>query len=60
MSLLLVLLIGLVIAGFAWWAVQQIAAAFGLPAPVVVVVRVLIVGYALWWLLQRMPGGPWG
>lgn len=38
---------------FAWWAVMKLAAAFGLPAEIVVILQIIIIGAALVYLLTR-------
>ena len=54
MDLLIAVLVILFIAGVAYWAVRQLAAAFGLPAPIVVVAQVVIVVAACVALVERL------
>lgn len=51
------LLLFLVIIGVAFWATQALAGAFGIPAPIVVVIQVVLVIVALVWLFQALGGG---
>jgi hypothetical protein len=53
LSLLILLIVVLLIAGVGYWAVAQIGAAMGLPAPIVVVAQVLIVLVALVVIVQK-------
>ena len=46
------LLVVLIIIGLLFWAVRAIAAAFGVPAPIVTVIYVLLVLIVVLWLLQ--------
>lgn len=52
LSLLLTLLVVLVVLGLIYWAAHRLAAAFGLPAPVVVLIDVLLVVVAVLYILQ--------
>lgn len=57
MELLLTLLVLIIILGLAWWAINALAGAFGLPAPIVVVIQVLLVVVAVIYLLSMLRGG---
>lgn len=46
------LLVFLIIIGCLFWAVRALAGAFGIPAPVVTVIQVVLVLIAVLWLLQ--------
>ena len=55
------LLVAVVILGLIYWAVHRLAAAFGLPAPVVVIIDVVLVVIFVLYLLQVLgvySGGP--
>jgi uncharacterized membrane protein YwzB len=41
-----------------WWAINALAGAFGLPAPVVVVLQVLLVVLFIIYLLSAFGAGP--
>lgn len=56
LHLLLTLVVGVIIGGLVYWAVHKLAAAFGLPAPVVVVIDVLLVIIAVLWLVTTFLG----
>ena len=49
---ILTLLLILVVIGVAFWAVEALSGAFGIPAPIVVVVKVLLVIMGLLWVLS--------
>jgi hypothetical protein len=53
LALLLTILLFVVIAGVGYWAITQLAAVFGLPAPIVVVIQVIIVIAAVCFLLEK-------
>ncbi len=58
---LISLLVFLILIGLAFWAVRALSGAFGIPAPIVVVIQVVLVIVAVLWLLQNlglMSGGP--
>lgn len=57
---LLTLLVFLIVIGVAFWAVRALSGAFGIPPPIVVVIQVILVVFAVVWLLQGlgMSGGP--
>lgn len=58
---ILSLLVFLIIIGVAFWAVQALAGAFGIPPPIVVVIQVILVVLCIMFLLQTlglMSGGP--
>lgn len=55
---LLTLLILLVIACLVYWVIHQLAGAFGLPAPIVVVCDVILVIVVVWYLLGLLTGHP--
>lgn len=57
MEFLLTLLVLIVILGLVWWVVNALAGAFGLPAPIVVLVQVVIVIVAVVYLLSMLRGG---
>lgn len=46
------LLVFLIILGVLFWAVRALSVAFGIPAPVVTVIYVLLVVIALLWVLS--------
>ncbi len=48
------LLIFLIILGVIFWAVRALSGAFGIPAPIVTVIYVLLVVFALLWLLSSL------
>lgn len=50
------LLIVLVIAGLAFWATRELTAAFGIPAPIVTLINVLIVVFVVLYLLNAVGG----
>jgi hypothetical protein len=53
------LLVAVVILGLIYWAVHRLAGAFGLPAPVVVIIDVVLVIIFVLYLLQMLTGsGP--
>lgn len=55
------LIVFLIVVGVLFWAVRALAGAFGIPAPVVVVVQVVLVVGAVLYLLSAfglMAGGP--
>ncbi len=54
---ILSLLVFLIIIGLVYWAIQQIAGAFGIPAPIVTIINVILVVVVVLWLLQFV-GGP--
>jgi uncharacterized protein YhhL (DUF1145 family) len=54
---LLSLLIFLIIVGVMFWAARALSAAFGIPAPIVVVIQVILVVICLVYLLQMLGGG---
>ena len=49
---IIALLVFLIIIGLAFWAVNALAGAMGIPAPIVVVIQVLLVVVAVLYLLQ--------
>jgi hypothetical protein len=58
---LMALLVFVIIIGLVFWAVRAIAGAFGIPAPIVTVIYVLLVIVAVLYLLQALglnTGGP--
>ena len=57
MDLLLTLLVFVVIAGLAYWAIHAVAGAFGLPPKIVVLVDVLLVIIFVVVLLRMLVGG---
>lgn len=60
MEFLLMLIVLVLVLAVAWWAINAIAGAFGLPPQIVVVIQVLIVLLALAWLITRLGGARWG
>lgn len=52
------LLFAVIILGLVYWAVHRLAAAFGLPAPVVVIIDVVLVIIFVLYLLQFFGAGP--
>lgn len=56
-TLLITLIVVVVVAGLAYWALHRLAAAFGLPAPIVAVLDVVIVVAAVLYLLFALAGG---
>ena len=55
------LLVFLVIIGLVFWAVRALAGAFGIPAPIVTLITVVLVIVAVLYLLQSLglyTGGP--
>ena len=57
MDLLLTLVIFLIIIGLIYWVVTQLSGAFGIPAPIVTVMYVIIVIVAIVFLLRLLQGG---
>lgn len=57
LALFLTLLVVLIIAGLCYWAVTRVAAAFGLPAPIVVLVEVALVVVVVLALVALLFGG---
>lgn len=57
MELLVTLLVVLVVAGLAYWAVHRLAAAFGIPAPIVAVIDVALVVIVVLYLLSLLLPG---
>ena len=58
---LISLLVFLIIIGVIFWAVRQLAGAFGIPAPIVTVIYVVLVLICVLYLLQVLglySGGP--
>jgi uncharacterized membrane protein YwzB len=58
---LISLLVFLVIIGLVFWAVQALSGAFGIPAPIVTLITVVLVIIAVLYLLQAFgltSGGP--
>ncbi len=56
---LMSLLVALIVLCLVFWCVQQLAGAFGLPAPIVAVIQVLLVVCAVLWVLNAF-GFPTG
>lgn len=52
------LLVAVIILGLVYWAAHRLAAAFGLPAPVVVIIDVVLVIIFVLYLLQFFGAGP--
>ncbi len=52
LNLLLTLLVLLVVLGVVYWAVHRLAAAFGIPAPIVTVVDVVLVIIGVFYVLS--------
>lgn len=57
MDLLITLVILIIVVGLIYWAVNQLAGAFGIPAPIVTVINVLLVIVVVIYLLQLLRGG---
>lgn len=57
-SLLISIIIVLCILGLAYWAINMLAGAFGLPAPIVTVLNVILVVIAVIYLLSLLGGYP--
>jgi uncharacterized membrane protein YwzB len=58
---IIALVVFLILVGLAFWAVRALAGAFGIPAPIVTVIQVLIVLFAVIYLLNALgatSGGP--
>jgi hypothetical protein len=58
---LISLIVGLVLLGLAFWVIRTLSGAFGIPAPIVTVLQVIVVVFAVLWLLQAFglwSGGP--
>lgn len=51
------LLVFLIIIGLAFWAVRTLSGAFGIPAPIVTVIYVVLVIFVVVYLLQILQGG---
>lgn len=56
MGLIVSVLIVLIIVGLIYWAFHKIAAAFGLPAQIVVLIDVAIVVIVVLWLVSTLFG----
>lgn len=52
MDLLLTLIVLLVVVGLAYWALHRLATAFGIPAPIVTVIDVILVVIVVFYLLR--------
>lgn len=50
--MLISLILVVAVLGFVWWAITTLASVFGLPAPLVAVLQVLIVLVGLLYLLK--------
>lgn len=57
MNILIQLLIGLVVIGLMFWAVSALSGAFGIPAPIVTVIQVVLVIVVVIWLISVLTGG---
>jgi hypothetical protein len=53
---ILSLIVLLILVGLAFWAVNQLSAAFGIPQPIVTVIWVLLVIIVVIYLLQAIGG----
>jgi uncharacterized membrane protein YwzB len=51
---LMELVVALIIIGVAFWAMQQLSGAFGIPAPIVTVIQVIMVIFVIVYLLQGL------
>lgn len=49
---LMSVLVALIVIGVLFWAIGQLSAAFGIPAPIQTVIQVLLVVLVLIWILQ--------
>lgn len=54
-GLLIQVLIVVLVAGLLWWCIQRAAAGFGLPAPVVTTLEILLVLVLVLWLVPLLP-----
>ena len=52
-SIIIAILVAIIVAGVAYWAIGQLGAAFSLPAPIITVAQVVVVILALVWIVQR-------
>jgi hypothetical protein len=55
------LLVFLILLGLAFWATGAIGSAFGIPAPILTVIHVVLVIFAVLWVLEALDlhhGGP--
>lgn len=50
------LVVFLIIIGLAFWAVKALSGAFGIPAPIVVTIQVILVIFVVLYLLQNLTG----
>ncbi len=48
------LIVVLIICGLLFWVVRTLSSAFGIPAPIVAVIQVLLVVIIVLWLLQAL------
>lgn len=48
------LIVAVIVIGVLWWAVNALAGAFGLPAPIIVVLHVVVVLLALIYFLRTV------
>lgn len=53
---ILSLLIALILIGLCFWAVRALGGAFGIPAPIIVVIQVVLVILVVLWLLGQLGG----
>lgn len=53
LNLLIAIIVIILIAGIGYWAVTKLGAAFGLPAPIIVVAQVLVALIALVVIVQK-------
>lgn len=51
-DLLITLIVLVIVLGLIYWAVHRLAAAFGVPAPIVTIIDVLLVVIAVFYLLN--------
>lgn len=51
------LLVVLILVGLVYWAIHRIAGAFGIPAPIVTVIDVLLVVIVVLYLIRTFLGG---
>lgn len=57
MGLLISLIVFLIVIGLAFWVVSALAGAFGIPAPIVTVIQIILVVMCVVYLLSLLSGG---
>jgi len=53
-TMLISLLVVFIILGLAYWAIHRLAAAFGIPAPIIAVIDVILVIIAVLYLIRYL------